>query len=66
MLPGIMTTYSTHTVDDAMNDFLQGFIKGAMETPKGFFAPVIAVWRLLIGVTDSLINEKVEGQPGSK
>lgn len=49
-----------------MNDFLQGFVKGAMETPKGFFAPVIAVWRLLVGVTESLINEKIEGQPGSK
>ncbi len=45
-----------------MNDFLQGFIKGAKETPKGFFAPAIAIWRLLIGVTDSLTKEKVGRQ----
>lgn len=37
-----------------MNEFLQGFIKGAMETPKAFFAPAIAFWRLLIGVSESL------------
>lgn len=37
-----------------MNDFFQGFIKGALETPKGFFAPAIAVWRLLLGVSESL------------
>lgn len=37
-----------------MNDFVQGFIKGAKETPKGFFAPAIAIWRLLVGVTESL------------
>ncbi len=42
-----------------MNDFLQGFVKGAKETPKGFFAPAIAIWRLLVGVTESLIKEKV-------
>ncbi len=39
-----------------MNDFLKGFIKGAKETPRGFFAPAIAIWRLLISVTDSLIG----------
>jgi len=27
-----------------MNEFLQGFIKGAKETPKGFFAPAIALY----------------------
>ena len=40
-----------------MNDFVQGFIKGARETPRGFFAPAIAIWRLLIGVTDSLVKK---------
>lgn len=40
-----------------MNSFIQGFVKGAKETPKGFFAPAIALWRLLIGVTDSLTKE---------
>jgi hypothetical protein len=40
-----------------MNDFLRGFIKGAKETPRGYFAPAIALWRLLISVTDSLTKE---------
>ncbi len=43
-----------------MNDFIQGFIKGAKETPKGFFAPVIALWRLLVGVSESLTGDKVQ------
>lgn len=37
-----------------MNEFLQGFIKGAKETPRAYFAPVIAVWRLLVEVSESL------------
>jgi len=37
-----------------MNDFLNGFWKGARETPRAFFAPVIALWRLLVTATDSL------------
>ena len=41
-----------------MNEFLQGFIKGAKETPLGFFAPAIALWRLLVGVTESLTKDK--------
>lgn len=40
-----------------MNDFLAGFIKGAKETPRGFFAPAVAIWRLLVGVTDSLVKK---------
>ena len=40
-----------------MNDFLQGFVKGAKETPKGYFAPAIAFWRLLVGVSESLTKE---------
>lgn len=41
-----------------MHDFIQGFVKGAKETPKGFFAPAIAVWRLLFEVTESRRSEK--------
>lgn len=40
-----------------MNDFMKGFIQGAKETPRGFFAPAVAVWRLLVGVTDSLLRK---------
>lgn len=39
-----------------MRDFLDGFLKGARETPRGFFAPAIAIWRLLLRTTDSLIR----------
>ena len=39
-----------------MNDFMQGFIIGAKETPKAFFAPAIAVWRLLVEASESLIK----------
>ena len=39
-------------------DFLSGFIKGAKETPKGYFAPAIALWRCLVGVSESLIKDK--------
>lgn len=41
-----------------MSDFLQGFVKGAKETPKGFFAPAVAIWRLLVGVSESLIKKE--------
>lgn len=41
-----------------MNDFVQGFIKGAKETPRGFFAPLVAVWRLLLSVTESLVHSQ--------
>lgn len=40
-----------------MNAFVQGFSKGAKEMPLAFFAPAIAVWRLLVGVTDSLLEQ---------
>jgi len=41
-----------------MNEFLQGFIKGAKETPRAYFAPVVAIWRLLNNTTESLLKEK--------
>lgn len=41
-----------------LNDFVKGFIKGAKETPRGFFAPAIAIWRLLVGVAESLIKKE--------
>lgn len=45
-----------------MNDFVKGFIKGAKETPKGFFAPAIAIWRILVEVTDSLLAKRNHNQ----
>lgn len=43
---------------DNLHSFVQGFIKGAKETPRGFFAPIVAVWELLLGTTESLVNRK--------
>lgn len=40
-----------------MNDFIDGFIKGARETPKAYFAPLIALWVNLFETTESLINK---------
>ena len=42
-----------------MNDFLAGFLKGARETPRAYFAPAVAVWRLLLSVTESLLTSKI-------
>ncbi len=39
-----------------MNSFLEGFIKGAKETPLAYFAPLIAIWRLFSDTTDSLLH----------
>ena len=38
-----------------MNEFIEGFIKGAKETPRGFFAPAIALWVLLVSTTDRIV-----------
>jgi len=37
--------------------FCHGFVKGARETPKAYFAPLVAVWRLLVRTTEDLIGE---------
>jgi hypothetical protein len=39
-----------------MNEFLAGFIEGAKETPRAYFAPVVALWRLLVSTTESLLG----------
>lgn len=40
--------------------FIEGFIKGARETPRAFFAPAIAIWHLLWDTTESLVDPKRE------
>ncbi len=48
---------------EIMNEFFMGFVKGAKETPAAFFAPAIAIWKLLIGTTESLlIKPGVDGR----
>ncbi|HJU22032.1 MAG TPA: hypothetical protein VJ891_05945 [Casimicrobiaceae bacterium] len=41
-----------------MNDFLLGFLEGARETPRAYFTPFVAVWRLLMSTTESLVESK--------
>jgi hypothetical protein len=41
-----------------MNDFPAGFLKGARETPRAFFAPAVAIWRLIYTVTESFLAPK--------
>lgn len=43
-----------------MRDFINGFIKGAKETPRAFFAPAVAVWRLLLNTTESLVQQRIK------
>lgn len=37
-----------------MKEFWEGFVSGAKETPRAFFAPAVAVWRLLLETTEDL------------
>jgi len=48
-------------------NFLAGFIEGAKETPRAYFAPIIALWRLLASTTESLLtdNARERGEPHS-
>jgi hypothetical protein len=41
-----------------MNDFVNGFIHGAKETPRGFFAPAIFLLRLFVKSYDSVIQRE--------
>jgi hypothetical protein len=43
-----------------LNQFWKGFVRGAKETPRGFFVPAVAAWRLaaflfgrMVAVTDA-------------
>lgn len=38
----------------AANDFIDGFVIGLRETPRGFFAPLLALWRLLIAAAEDV------------
>lgn len=39
-----------------MRDFIRGLIHGARATPAAYFAPAVAIWRLLLNSTESLIT----------
>lgn len=46
--------FLVNTIKASIRDFMTGFMKGALETPVAYFSPLVAVWRLLVGTTDSL------------
>ena len=39
-----------------MYDFIEGFVKGAKETPRAFFAPAIALWRLVVWIFNYMMR----------
>lgn len=44
-----------------MHDFIQGFIKGAREAPRAYFAPAFALWRAVLSLpsmTQELMQTK--------
>ena len=43
-----------------MKEFWEGFVSGAMETPRAFFAPAVALWRVLLETTDQLLTAENE------
>ncbi len=45
-----------------MNSFIEGFVKGVRETPRGYFAPLIFVWRWMAAVVESAPTEKKAAQ----
>ena len=38
-----------------MNALFEGFISDVEETQRAFFAPAVALWRLLLATTEQLI-----------
>jgi len=50
-----------------MNDLWKGFLQGVRETPRGFFAPLVAFGRAaswlvnqLLAITDSIVKPDTE------
>ncbi len=45
-------------MNDNFKSFKRGFIEGAKETPRGFFAPIFALFRWMDRVTDEAMSGK--------
>lgn len=45
------------SMNDNFKNFKSGFIQGAKETPRGFFAPLMVLFRWMDRVTDEVIND---------
>lgn len=41
-----------------MYELWTGFLTGLSETVRGYWAPAVALWRLLVSKTDSLIAKQ--------
>jgi hypothetical protein len=41
-----------------IENFIKGFLCGARETPVAYFAPAIAIWRLLRDTSESLMQKE--------
>ena len=39
-----------------MKELFDGFICGVKETPRAFFAPAVALWRVLLDTTEYLLS----------
>jgi len=44
-------------MNNYLKAFVEGCIQGAKETPRGFFAPAVALFRWLNRVTDEALND---------
>lgn len=47
-----------------MKTFLHGFLRGVRVRPLAYFAPAIALWRLLLHTTDSLLGKPAVRKKG--
>jgi hypothetical protein len=52
-------------MNDNFKDFKSGFAQGARETPRGFFAPIIAFFRWMDRVTDEVMKDAEYRKPAA-
>jgi hypothetical protein len=52
-------------MNDNFKDFKSGFVQGVRETPRGFFAPVIAFFRWMDRVTDEAMKDTEYRKPAA-
>jgi hypothetical protein len=52
-------------MNNNFKDFKSGFVQGVRETPRGFFAPVIALFRWMDRVTDEVMKDTEYRKPAA-
>lgn len=45
-------------MNENLKAFCEGFVRGAKETPRQFFAPVIALYRWIGRLSDEVVQEQ--------